>query len=91
MGKELIKLRAACSVHQVTDFSRFISFCVQKNPFTMLAFHEITIHKDKRISVSHLRQLKLNAFAHNLRTCFRTATISSKTHCVGRMLVKKQF
>jgi hypothetical protein len=32
----------------------------------MVAFHEVTIHEDKRISVSHLKLLKLNVFAHNL-------------------------
>lgn len=48
-----------------------------KNSFTVVAFHEITIHKDKRISVSHLELLKLNVFAHSLGACFRTVTSSS--------------
>jgi hypothetical protein len=43
----------------------------------MMAFHEITIQKDKRISVSHLKLLKLNVSAHSLGACFRTATSSS--------------
>jgi len=43
----------------------------------MVAFHEITIHKDKRISVSHLKLLKLNVFVPNVGACFRTNTSSS--------------
>jgi hypothetical protein len=79
------KMRAACSLYQITDFSKFISFCAptppprppKKHPLTMVAFQEITFHKDKRISFSHLKLLKLNVFAHNLGACFRTAMSSS--------------
>ena len=42
----------------------------------MVTFYEITIHKDKRISISHFKLLKLNVFAQNMGACFRTATSS---------------
>ena len=37
-----------------------------KNPLTLVAFHEITIHKDKRISVSHLKLLKAECLCTKL-------------------------
>jgi hypothetical protein len=43
----------------------------------MVAVHEITIDKDKLISVSHLKLLKSNVLVHNVGAYFRTATSNS--------------